>query len=253
MDLVSQTPSATPSLQAFHGDHINELLGQLAQLDAVVGQSIPKTRMTGGAVGIEVAPEQLLDVARVLRDSIGFDMLTCISGVDMVDHVESVYHFRSLGRNWLLQARVKTPNDAPEIDSLVSLYPSANWLERETYDMVGIIFRGHPDLRRILLDDEFNGFPLLKSFHPTPLTVHDRATTQVDAVRAIAGEQQRGVERVVTKHLGQGDQERVHPGKLTFGSAAVFLKTGQGVEPGGEHGYTPEQDTLAGPMTPQAE
>ena len=220
-----------PSLEAYDTDHINELLSLLSQLDATVGQSVSSHRLPEGVVGIEVPGEHLVDVARTLRDSLGFDMLTCVSAVDMVDHIESVYHFRSLSRNWLLQVRVKLPNESPAVDSLVGLYPSANWLERECYDMVGVTYHGHPDLRRILLDDDFNGYPLLRSFHPTPLTVHDRATTQVDAVRAIAGEQQRNVERIVSKNLGQGDEERVRPGKLTFGSAAVYLKTGQGVEP----------------------
>ena len=231
MALTHPESGGGPSLDAYSTDNINELLSALGQLDESAGQAVPKRRLPAGMVGIEVPRERLVDVSRVLRDSLSFDMLTCVSGVDMVDHIESVYHFRSLSRNWLLQVRVKLPNDDPSVDSLFSLYPSANWLERECYDMVGITYRGHPDLRRILLDDDFNGYPLLKSFHPTPITVHDRATTQVDAVRAVAGEQQRNVERIVAKNLGQGEEERVHPGKQTFGSAAVYVKTGQGVEP----------------------
>ena len=86
--------------------------------------------------------------------------------------------------------------------------------------MYGIIFNGHPDLRRILLDDEFEGFPLLKSFRPTPLTAHDRATTQVPGEIAVASEGERGVgqQRVLTNLLSQGPQERLHPGTPTFGS-----------------------------------
>lgn len=252
MDLVAQPGNGAPSLLAFDNEHISALLGELAQLDTVVGNEVPKRRLSGGCVGIEIPPAKLLDAAQVLRDSLGFDMLTCVSAVDMVDHVESVYHFRSIGRNYLLQVRVTAPSDAPEVDSLVSLYPSANWLERECYDMVGIRYRGHPDLRRILLDDEFFGHPLLKSFHPTPITVHDRATTQVDAVRAVAGEQQRNVERIVAKNLGQGNEERLHPGKLTFGSAAVYVQTGQGVEGDVTHQITSQNPDQEGPvMKPQ--
>lgn len=248
MDLARNTRVANeaPSLLAFDRDHITDLLNLLTQVDEVTGGLAPKTRLPSGVVGIEVPSERLLDAARVIRDNLGFEMLTSVSGVDMIEHVESVYHFRAIGQNWLLQVRVKLPNEAPEVDSLVSLYPSANWLERETYDLFGITFRGHPDLRRILLDDEFFGYPLLKSFHSTPMTVHDRATTQTNAVRAVAGEQQR-VSGVTTKHLGQGMQERLHPGKVTFGSAAVFLETGQGVESGGVgmHGYTVSADAPA--------
>ena len=138
--------------------------------------------------------EHLLDVAAILRDGLSFEMMTCVSGVDMIDHVESIYHFRSLRNNWLLQVRVKLPSENPRVASLVSIYPSANWLERETYDLFGIVFEGHPDLRRILLDDDFFGYPLRKDFRATPYTVHDPATTQIDPSRAVtesAGAQHR--------------------------------------------------------------
>lgn len=244
-----------PNLVAFDRDHIGTLLSQLKRVDAVVGSPVVKRVLGQGHVTIDVPPATLLQVARTLRDVLAFEMLTCVSGVDMVDHIDSVYHFRSISQNWLLQVRVSLPVEAPEVDSLVSLYPSANWLEREQYDMVGITYQGHPDLRRILLDDDFQGYPLLKSFRPTPMTVHDRASTQVDAVRAISGENTRNQERVVIKRLGQGNQERVHPGMLTFGSEATFLETGQGVGEGPNvmHGYTVDTD-LAGPvMKPQEE
>lgn len=231
MGISQQTGGDVSPLRAFDRGHINDLVARLGELDAQLGMTTPRI-LNGGIVSVEVPREHVLDAARLFRDTLGFEMLTCISGVDMVDHIESVYHFRSIEHAWLLQLRVKLPNEGPEVDSLVSVYPSANWLERECYDMVGITYAGHPDLRRILLDDEFYGFPLLKSFHPTPRTVKDRATTQVDGVRAVAGEQQRNVERITPHNLGQGDEERLHPGKLTFGSAAVYLKTGQGVETG---------------------
>jgi NADH/F420H2 dehydrogenase subunit C len=205
---------------------------QLAILDSTTDQALPRRLQSGGAVTMDVPAERLLDVARTLRDTLGFEMMTCVSGVDMVDHLESIYHFRSIAHNWLLQIRVKLPSDHPRVPSLVSLYASANWLERETYDLFGIVFEGHPDLRRILLDDDFFGYPLLKSFRPTPLTVHDPATTQTAASLAVSGEtQQLHMATITNTHLGQGEQERLHPGKLTFGSAAVFKQTGQGVVP----------------------
>jgi NADH/F420H2 dehydrogenase subunit C len=253
----SGQPAGRPSLTAFNRDHINELLSQLAALDTLVGQPVPKTRMNGGAVGIELARERLLPAVQALRDQLGFNLLACVIGVDMIDHVQSLYHLRNLEQNWLVQLRVKLPLDDPAVDSLVSLYASANWLEREQYDLMGIVYRGHPDLRRILLDDEFVGYPLRKSFRPTPMTMHDRATTQVDAERAVSGEQQRRQERIVPKHFGQGDQERIHPGKPTFGSAAVYLETGQGLLPGdvqgeyvAEHGYDVDTSDIGPVMKP---
>ena len=255
MDIAPRATGApaAPSLLAYDRDHINELLGALAQLDEQASQPVPKQRLNAGIVGIEIAPERVVEVGRFLRDTLGFEMLTCVSGVDMVEHLESIYHFRSISHNWLLQMRVKAPLENPLIPSLVGVYSSANWLERETYDMYGIRYIGHPDLRRILLDDEFEGYPLLKSFASTPAVVHDRATTQVDAIRAVSGEQQRKQERIVLKRLGQGMQERIHPGMTTFGNEAVFLETGQGVgtDANAMHGYTIDEQYLDPPAKPE--
>ncbi len=230
MDITSASRPPTPL--AFQRDHVAELTRALHSLDGLVGHPV---LMGGGGVGVEVERAALVSFCRALRDELGFEMLTSVSGVDMRDHLESVYHLRSLSRNWLLQVRVKLASDRPEVDSLVGLWSSANWLERETYDLFGITYVGHPDLRRILLDDEFEGFPLLKSFHPTPMTVHDRATTQVSPQEALSGEQQRRVERVVSKRLGQGEQERLHPGTPTFGNAVHPEQPGAPPSPVDEH------------------
>lgn len=257
MDIAPRPAGATgaPSLLAYDRDHINDLLTALSQLDEQAGQPIPKQRLNAGIVGIEIAPERVVETGRFLHDTLGFEMLTSVSGVDMIEYLESIYHFHSISHNWLLQMRVKTPTEYPQIPSLVSIYPSANWLERETYDLYGIRFNGHPDLRRILLDDEFEGHPLLKSFTSTPAVVHDRATTQVDAIRAVSGEQQRNQERIVLKRLGQGQQERIHPGMTTFGNEAVFLETGQGVgtDANAMHGYTIDEQYLDPASKPQEE
>lgn len=223
-----------PSLAAYDRERINALLTQLGALDQKLGATLPKSRLAQGMVNVDVPAENLVDVARYLRDTVGFDMLTCVTAVDMVDHIQSIYHFRSLANNWLLQVRVRLEGEKPAVDSLVSLYPSANWLEREQYDLLGVVYRGHPDLRRILLEDEFVGYPLLKSFRTTPMVAHDPATTQTPAVQAISGEGLRHQERVQTKRLGQGTLERIHPGMTTFGGAAIYKETGQGVEPATE-------------------
>jgi NADH/F420H2 dehydrogenase subunit C len=237
----AQSAPTAPSLRAYDHAHIDDLLHQLARIDEIVGTPVPKTtQLGGGAVGVSIPSERLVDAARALRDTLGFEMLTCISGVDMVDHQEVIYHFRAIGQNWLLQVRVQAPNERPEVPSLVGIYPSANWLEREVYDLNGITFLGHPDLRRILLDDDFEGFPLRKAFRQTPVTVHDRATTQVDGPRAVSGERTRYQERIALKRLGQGNEEHLHPGMSTFGDEAIFVATGQGIgtDANAMHGYT---------------
>jgi NADH/F420H2 dehydrogenase subunit C len=191
---------------------------ELTPIGQITGQAVSPTLHKGDYLGLSVERENLVAVCRFLRDQLSFDLLACISGVDMLDHLETVYHLRSTTRGQLLQLKVPLDHEKPEVDSVVSVWPTANWLERETYDMYGIRFTGHPDLRRMLLDDDFEGYPLLKSFHQVPLTVKPQATTQVDPNMAVAGQfQQQGVEHVVQKKLGQGQQERLHPGTPTFG------------------------------------
>lgn len=117
---------------------------------------------------LEVEPAGLIEVAQVLRDAAELDcnLLTLVSGVDMRDHIAVVYHMHSLANGLSVQMRVKLDHANPRVDSVVSLWPGANWLERETYDMLGVQFAGHPDPRRIMLDDDFAGFPLRKDFLP---------------------------------------------------------------------------------------
>ena len=225
MDLIRSSANAPMSpLPSSRGQvsaaHQTLLVKQLSALSQILGVPTPTKIIPGGIPSVEIAPDKLMDSSMYLRDSLGFDLLSCLSGVDMVDHLEVVYHLRSLAHDGLIQIKVKLPPGSNEIESLIAVWPTANWLERETFDMYGIIFMGHPDLRRILLDDEFEGFPLLKSFRPTPLTAHDRATTQASGEISVSGESERGVgqQRVVSNLLSQGDQERLHPGTPTFGS-----------------------------------
>ena len=219
MDIVPRSKSLSPAASGYRDENA-ALARDLAPIAQITGKEVAPRSMKGDYLGIEVDSSNLVAVCRFLRDQLGFDMLSCISGVDMLDHLETVYHLRSLARRQLLQIKVRLNHEKPEVDSVVSVWPTANWLERETYDMYGIRFAGHPDLRRMLLDDDFEGYPLLKSFHQVPMTVKPQATTQVDPNLAVAGQfQQKGVEHVVQKKVGQGLEERLHPGTPTFGHA----------------------------------
>ena len=219
MDIVPRSKSLSPAASGYRDENA-ALARDLAPIAQITGKEVAPRSMKGDYLGIEVDRSSLVAVCRFLRDQLGFDMLSCISGVDMLDHLETVYHLRSLTRRQLLQIKVRLDHEKPEVDSVVSVWPTANWLERETYDMFGIRFAGHPDLRRMLLDDDFEGYPLLKSFHQVPMTVKSPATTQVDPNLAVAGQfQQKGMEHVVQKKVGQGLEERLHPGTPTFGHA----------------------------------
>ncbi len=219
MDLVPRSRSV-PSETRGYRDQNAALARDLAPIAQITGSAVSPKTIKGDFLGLEIERTNLVAVCRFLRDQLGFDLLSCISGVDMLDHLETVYHMRSTTRGQLLQIKVRLDHEKPEVDSVVSVWPTANWLERETYDLFGIKFEGHPDLRRMLLDDDFEGYPLLKSFHQVPMTIKNRATTQVDPNMAVSGKfQQRGVEHVVQKKLGQGLEERLHPGTPTFGHA----------------------------------
>lgn len=219
MDLVPRSINM-PSATTGYRDQNAALARDLAPLSQITGKPVNATTLQGDFLGLVVDKENLVAVCRFVRDQLGFDLLVCISGADMLDHLESVYHLRSTTRAQLLQIKVRIEREKPEVDSVVSVYPTANWLERETYDMYGIRFAGHPDLRRMLLDDDFEGYPLLKDFKQVPMTTKPRATTQIDPNMAVSGKfQQQHMERVVQKKLGQGLEERLHPGTPTFGHA----------------------------------
>ena len=225
MDLVPRSTNI-PSATTGYRNQNAALARDLAPIAQITGKAVAPKTLKGDYLALDIDRENLVAVSRFLRDQLGFDLLSCISGVDMLDHLETVYHLRSTTRGQLLQLKVRIDHEKPEVDSIVSVWPTANWLERETYDMFGIRFTGHPDLRRMLLDDDFEGYPLLKNFHQVPFTVKPRATTQVDPNMAVAGKfQQQRVERVVQKKVGQGQEERLHPGTPTFGHTEESQQT----------------------------
>ena len=119
---------------------------------------------------IIVLREGLLEIFRTLREELklDFDFLTDITAVDYLGkkepRFEVVYHLFSFRAKHRLRVKVPVPEADPVVDSLVPLWKGAGWLEREVWDMFGIRFRGHPDLRRILLYEEFQGYPLRKDY-----------------------------------------------------------------------------------------
>jgi NADH-quinone oxidoreductase subunit C len=127
---------------------------------------------TGGAVAGDdsalvatVPPERWLELARVARDELGYLYFNFLTAVDWKEQgLEVVVRVDNLEANASLTMKVKLPPDAPRCPSLTSVWRGANWMERECYDMFGIVFEGHPDLRRILLPQDWEGHPLLKSY-----------------------------------------------------------------------------------------
>lgn len=110
-----------------------------------------------------IRKEELLNVAGKVKE-MGFGHLSVITGIDYKDHFEVVYNFFSWDRKENLVLKVMLDHENPEVDSLTSLWKGADWLERETYDLVGIKFTGHPNLSRILLPEGWMGHPLRKDY-----------------------------------------------------------------------------------------
>ncbi len=173
-----------------------------------------------GELAYVVPADQLLEVCRGLRDDFGIEMLMDVCGVDYLGYGEvewktldatesgfsrgvnrdaadpvpgsdmeagrrfaAVYHLQSISQNLRLRLKVFAPdNDAPIVDSVVDIWNSANWYEREAFDLFGILFRGHPDMRRLLTDYGFIGHPFRKDF---PLIGNVEVTYDPDKQRVV--------------------------------------------------------------------
>lgn len=125
-----------------------------------------------GTESLQVAPEALLEVCARIQEA-GFTMCLDVGGVDYLPReprFEVVYHFLALEGDGQpehprrLQLRVPVPEERPEVPSIAHLWPSANWAEREVFDLFGIRFTGHPNLNRILMPDDWEGHPLRKDY-----------------------------------------------------------------------------------------
>lgn len=143
--------------------------GLLEMLCTALGSVVVASADLVGELSITVARDSVADVLKTLRDEHQYQQLMEIAGVDYPDRPERfevVYHLLSVTRNQRLRIRVCT-DEATPVPTVTTVYPSAGWLEREVFDMYGVIFAGHPDLRRILTDYGFAGHPFRKDF---PLT-----------------------------------------------------------------------------------
>jgi NADH-quinone oxidoreductase subunit C len=119
---------------------------------------------------IEVPPENLLEALRLTRHELGFEQLTTVTGVDRYPaepRFEVVYHLHSISKKKRFRIKVRVSGENPELESVCGIFRSANWYERETFDLFGIKFLNHPDLRRILMPDDWEGYPLRKDYPVT--------------------------------------------------------------------------------------
>jgi NADH-quinone oxidoreductase subunit C len=147
--------------------------GVIGAAKAVVGDALIKAKDAVDEITLTVRREAVVEVCRALRDTPGleYQQLMEIAGVDYPDRAERFevdYHLLSLTKNRRIRVKVTT-DERTAVPSVTGLWPVAGWLEREVYDMYGVVFSGNADLRRILTDYGFEGFPQRKDF---PLTGH---------------------------------------------------------------------------------
>ena len=138
-----------------------QFVQQLAKRDGASDGSVLRANV--GRITVTRAASQAF--FRVLKEDFGFDHCSLISAVDNQTGFELVYHFSIIDmEGQMLEVHVELPRDTPTIDSITHLWGGADWHEREAYDLMGIYFIGHPDLKRVLLPDGFAGHPLRKDY-----------------------------------------------------------------------------------------
>jgi NADH-quinone oxidoreductase subunit C len=141
-----------------------------AAVEAFDAEAVAGGKYDRGELTLEIVPSKIVSVCGFLKYDQQFVRLSTVTGVDRFPaepRFEVVYHLHSLERNERLRVKCRLPGNAPSIETVTSVWRSANWYERETFDLFGIEFRNHPDLRRIMLPDDWEGHPLRKDYKVT--------------------------------------------------------------------------------------
>lgn len=120
---------------------------------------------TGEWLNVQVEPAQWKELARGLRNSaMHFDYLFCLTCVDWKTHMTMVYHLSSTSHRHTIVVKAKVDRSQPEIETVCDIWRTAEFHEREVFELFGVVFLNHPDLRKLILTDDFEGYPLRKDF-----------------------------------------------------------------------------------------
>jgi NADH-quinone oxidoreductase subunit C len=163
----SQQPGSS---QRPYGSYFDEVADELERAYPLFSDAIEKVVVDRGELTLHIKRERLVEVARILRDtpSLRFEFCLGVSGVHYPNEkgreLHAVYPLLSITNNRRIRLEVSVPESDPHIPSLVEVWAGTNWNERETYDMFGIIFDGHPALTRILMPDDWPGHPQRKDY-----------------------------------------------------------------------------------------
>lgn len=150
------------------GGYFDDVVDGLERAYPGFNDAIEQVVVDRGELTLHVRREKLAEVARILRDDLKFEMCLGVSGAHYPDEsgreLRALYPLLSLTRNQRIRIEVSAPDSDPHIPSVVEVWAGNNWHERETYDMFGIIFDGHPALTRIFMPDDWNGHPQRKDY-----------------------------------------------------------------------------------------
>lgn len=183
MDVTTSVPTNQGWFQEKWGPTWKD---QVEKFTAQFGPICEEVRMPGAYPTdvpiLYVKKDSIVEALRFLKTQPGFeyDFLSDLTATDEVSEprFEIVYNLRSINHHWRIRVKCRCPENE-EVPTIVSLWPAANWPEREVFDMFGVRFKGHPDLRRILMDERWVGYPLRKDYplkgyqlFPTPMLPH---------------------------------------------------------------------------------
>jgi NADH-quinone oxidoreductase subunit C len=166
--LVRRRPSPVDSERPF-GGYFDEVYDSLEEAYPGFADAIEKVVVDRGELTLHIAPDKIREVCQVMRDdeSLRFELCSSVSGVDYLQsdtrRLHVVYHLTSMTYRRQVRLEAAVPVDG-RLPSVTSVYPTADWQERETYDMFGVVFEGHPNLTRILMPDDWEGHPQRKDY-----------------------------------------------------------------------------------------
>lgn len=166
--LVRRVPQPLEAQRPF-GGYFDEVADTLERAYPDFGDAILRVVVDRGEITFHVRREKLVALCQVLRDDPGlrFELCSSVSGVDYLGtplRLHSVYHLTSMTYRRRIRLEVAVSVEDPHVPSVTGVYPTADWQERETYDMFGIVYDGHPALTRIMMPDDWEGFPQRKDY-----------------------------------------------------------------------------------------
>jgi len=172
---------STGSSQRPYGSYFDSVTDDLERAYPDFADAIERVVVDRGELTLHVKVSRLVEVAMILRDKLKFEMCLGVSGVNYPEdkdrELHAVYPLLSMTNNQRIRLEVSVPDSHPHIPSLVEVWAGDNWNERETFDMFGIIFDGHPGLTRILMPDDWQGHPQRKDYALGGISVEYKGAT----------------------------------------------------------------------------